>query len=39
VRSEWGTVRFVDRNTRPAVLPHIVRLVRDLARSECGLVR
>jgi hypothetical protein len=39
VRSEWGTVRFVDRNTSPAVLPHIVRLVRDLARSECGLVR
>jgi hypothetical protein len=39
VRSEWGTVRFVDRNTSPTVLPHIVRLVRDLARSECGLVR
>ncbi len=39
VRSEWGTIRFVDRNTSPSVLPHIVRLVRDLARSECGLVR
>jgi hypothetical protein len=39
VRSEWGTIRFVDRNTTPSVLPHIVRLVRDLARTECGLVR
>ena len=39
VRSESGTIRFVDRNTSPSVLPHIVRLVRDLARSECGLVR
>jgi hypothetical protein len=39
VRSEWGTIRFVDRNTSPSVLPHIVRLVRDLARTECGLVR
>jgi hypothetical protein len=39
VRSESGTIRFVDRNTTPSVLPHIVRLVRDLARTECGLVR
>jgi len=39
VRSEWGTIRFVDRNTTPSVLPRIVRLVRDLARTECGLVR
>ena len=39
VRSEWGTIRFADRNTSPSVLPHIVRLVRDLARTECGLVR
>jgi hypothetical protein len=39
VRSEWGTIRFVDRNTSPSVLPRIVRLVRDLARTECGLVR
>jgi len=39
VRSEWGTIRFADRNTSPSVLPHIVRLVRDLARNECGLVR
>jgi hypothetical protein len=39
VRSEWGTIRFADRNTTPSVLPHIVRLVRDLARTECGLVR
>jgi len=36
---EWGTIRFVDRNTSPSVLPHIVRLVRDLARTECGLAR
>jgi hypothetical protein len=39
VRSESGTIRFADRNTSPSVLPHIVRLVRDLARTECGLVR
>ena len=39
VRSEWGTIRFADRNTSPSVLPRIVRLVRDLARTECGLVR
>jgi hypothetical protein len=39
VRSEWGTIRFADRNTTPSVLPRIVRLVRDLARTECGLVR
>jgi len=39
VRSEAGTIRFVDRNTSPSVLPRIVRLVRDLARTECGLAR
>jgi hypothetical protein len=39
VRSEWGTVRFADTVQRPEVLPKLVRLVRDLARNECGLVR
>lgn len=39
VRSEWGTVRFADTVQRPEVLPKLVRLVRDLARDECGLAR
>lgn len=39
VRSESGTLRFADTATRPAVLPRLVRLVRDLARNVCGLPR
>jgi hypothetical protein len=39
VRSEWGTIHFADTVQRPVVLPEIVRLVRDLARNECGLER
>ncbi len=39
VRSESGTIHFVDRNTTPMVLPHITRLVRDLAIGVCGLPR
>jgi hypothetical protein len=39
VRSEWGTIHFADTVQRPVVLPEIVRLVRDLARNECGLAR
>jgi hypothetical protein len=39
VRSESGTLRFADTVQRPRVLPRLVRLVRDLARGECGLAR
>ena len=39
VRSESGTIRFADTTTRPEVLPQLVRLVRDLARSVCHLPR
>ena len=39
VRSESGTLRFPDTTRRPVVLPRLVRLVRDLARSVCRLPR
>jgi hypothetical protein len=39
VRSESGVLRFADTTTRPAVLPRLVRLVRDLARNVCRLER
>jgi hypothetical protein len=39
VRAESGTLRFADVNSRPQVLPRLVRLVRDLARNVCGLQR
>lgn len=39
VRSEWGTIRFADRNASPTVLPRIARLVRDIATGVCGLPR
>ena len=39
VRSESGTLRFADVNSRPEALPRLARLVRDLARNVCGLPR
>ena len=39
VRAESGTLRFADVNSRPQVLPRLVRLVRDLARNNCRLPR
>jgi hypothetical protein len=39
VRSEAGSIRFADTTTRPAVIPRLVRLQRELARDVCGLER
>ena len=39
VQTEAGAVRFGDMTTRPAVLPRLVRFVREVARGVCGLAR